>query len=384
VSVSDGYCLWSQRFDREIQDVFAIQDEIARTIADTLNVKLGHSATTTFVRGHNPPVEAYDCYLRGRFHWNKRSRQEFQWALESFQSALGHDPNYAPAYSGIADCHVGAASWGLVPPAEAWPKAKEAAEKALATDNTLAEAHASMGTIRMWYDWDWAKAEQEFLGAIDLNPGDPKAHIQYNLLLVQTGRSEEAEREVRIALSSDPLSVPINLYLAGVFHYRRDYKHSLEQCRKALELDPNDIESQIVLGLNLEQQHLYDDAIRALSRARELSGSNPLICGPLASCYAASGQKSTAMELLDEVNRAAQHTYVAPVTLAMIYLGLREKDLAFQWMEKAAEVHDVLLCYLGVNPIYDFVRDDPRYIALLRRLGLGRLAASLTPTATLM
>lgn len=381
VNVADGYCLWSQRFDREIQDIFAIQDEIAQSIAGMLNVKLAHGAAA-FGKRQTPNVEAYESYLRGRFHWNKRSGGGFQLALENFQAALRHDPNYAPAYSGIADYHAGAASWGLERPSEAWPKAKEAAEQALAIDPTLAEAHASMGTIRMWYEWDWAQAEREFLRAIELNPGEPKAHVQYNLLLVQTGRSKEAERQVRIALSNDPLSVPVNLYLAGVFHYRRDYERSLEQCRKALELDPNDIESHIVLGLNFEQQRLYEDALRALLRARELSGNNPLICGPLASCYTALGQQERTMELLGEVDRAARHAYVAPMTWVMIYAGLGDKDQAFQWLERAAEMHDVLLCYVGVNPIYDFIRDDSRYVALLQRLGLGRLAVPVLPTAT--
>jgi serine/threonine protein kinase/tetratricopeptide (TPR) repeat protein len=370
VNVNDGYCLWSQRFDREMKDVFEIQDEIARSIADTLKIELGRDIDEDLIRRRTLNLEAYDLYLRGRFQWNKRAGEGFGRALEYFEKALAHDPNYAPAYSGIADHHITAASWGLEPPAEAWAKAKVAVEKALALDDGLAEAHASMGTVRMWHEWNWSEAEREFRRAVDLNPGHPNAHVQYNLLLVQNGRFDEAEREIRTALSSDPLSIRINSYLAGVFHYRRQYDRSLQQCLRALELDPNDVELHVVQGLNYEQKGDYGEAILELEKARELSGNNPLILGPLGSCYAASGMKVRAMQLIDELDQASRQAYVAPITWAMIYLFLQQKDLAFKWLQKAAEMRDVLLCYLGVGPIYDCIRGDPRCATLLRQLGL--------------
>jgi tetratricopeptide (TPR) repeat protein len=237
-----------------------------------------------------------------------------------------------------------------------------------------------MGTIRMWYEWNWSSAEQEFLRAIDLSPGHPNAHVQYNLLLLQTGRFGEAEREVRVALASDPLSIRINSYLAGVFHYRGEYDRSLERCRRALELDPQDIELHIVLALNYEQKGMYKEAIRELEQAHELS-HNPLILGPLGSCYAAAGDHARARSFLDDLDRASQATYVAPITWVMIYLGLREFDQAFEWLEKAAQVRDVLLCYLRVGPIYQCIRDDPRYSELLRRIGLAHGIESRTLSA---
>ncbi len=370
VSAADGYCLWSQRFEEDMKDVFEIQDEIARTITETLKVELGGEGADALNRRRTKNLEAYDLYLRGRFHWNKRGGEGFGRTLECFEAALAQEPNYAPAYSGISDYHIAVASWGLEPPGEAWPKAKAAVSRAMELDERLSEAHASMGTIRMWYEWNWKEAEQEFRRAIELNPGHPNGHVQYNILLVQTGRYEEAEREIRAALLSDPLSISIHAYLAGVYHYRREYDRSLAECARALELDPDDIELHVVRGLNYEQKGMYEQAIRELERARELSGNNPLILGPLGSCYGGSGQKARAMELIAELDRVAKQAYVPPITWAMIYLGMGEKDLAFEWLEKAAEARDVLLCYLGAGPIYDSLHSDPRYGELLKRLGL--------------
>ncbi|MGC2111625.1 MAG: protein kinase [Candidatus Korobacteraceae bacterium] len=371
VNVSDGYCLWSQRFDCKMKDIFEVQEEIAQSITDFLKVELGSKAGTGLVKRYTENFEAYDLYLRGRFQSNKRSCEGFQKGLEYYQQALSHDPNYAPAYSGIADYYVALASWGLAPPSEVWPEAKEAAGKALTADDSLAEAHSSMGMIRMWFDWDWKEAEREFLQAIELKPGQALPHVQYSLLLVQRGRLEEAEEQIRAALACDPLSVTTNVYLAGVFHYARQYDRSLEQCRRALDLDPNDIEAHVVVGLNYEQKRMYPEAIAALEKAYQLAEKNPLLLGPLGSCYGGSGNKERARELLTELNLAAQQMYVAPITWVMLYLGIGEIDNAFEWLDKAAAAHDPLLCYLKIGPIYDCIRDDPRYGQLLQRIGLA-------------
>src|SRR5262249_493848 len=293
-----------------------------------------------------------------------------QSALHYFEMALEHDPNYAAAYSGIADYHIAVASWGLERPAEAWPKAKAAAVHALEQDPDLAEARASLGTISMWYDWEWKAAEREFLRAIALNPGHPNAHLQYNLLLVQTLRLSEAEDQVRAVLASDPLSVRANSYLAGVFHYRREYDRSLEQCRRTLELDPSDIELHVVVGLNYEQEGMFGEAMRELEKARAVSGDNPLILGPLGSCFAGCGELKEVRAILDELERMSGSMYVAAITRAMVFLGMRDADSAFKWLESAARAREILVCYLAVGPIYDCVRSDPRYREMLQRIGL--------------
>jgi serine/threonine protein kinase/tetratricopeptide (TPR) repeat protein len=383
VNVSDGYTLWSERFDCNLTDIFDVQDNMARSIADMLKVELGSKAGSSgLVKRYTDNFEAYDLYLRGRFQWNKRSPEGFQKALEYFQRALERDPNYAPALAGIADYYVSVASWGLAPPTVAWPEAKDAITKALAADDSLAEAHASLGMIHMWYEWNWKAAEREFLRAIELNQGLPLPHIYYNLLLVQTGRSDEAEVEVCQALANDPLSVPANIYLAGVYHYRRDYDGSLKQARRALDLDANDIEAHVVLALNYEQQRKYKEAIAELEKAHKLADYNPLLLGPLASCYGGSGDREKALMLLDELNAAAAQAYVAPISWVMIYLGLGDLEHAFEWLDKAAEARDPLLCYLKVGPIYDAIRADPRYADLLYRIGLAQDVTSELRTVT--
>ncbi len=372
VNVSDGFNLWSQRFDCQMTDIFEVQEEIAQSIADLLKVELDSKiGSSGLVKRYTDNIEAYDLYLRGRFQWNKRSGEGFLKALEYYERALALDPDYAPAYAGIADYHVSAASWGLEAPTEAWPKAKEAAEKALAADDTLAEAHASLGIIRMWYEWKWKDAEREFLRAIELKPGLPISHVYYNLLLVQTGRFDEAEEQIRQALASDPLSVPNNIYLSGLYHYRREYERSIEVAKRALEIDPNDIEAHIVIAINLEQKKEYANAISELEKAHELSGYNPLILGPLGSCYGGAGEKEKALAALEGLNEAAKQMYVAPISWVMLYLGIGDIERAFEWLDKAADARDVLLCYLKVGPIYEPLRDDGRYVDMLQRIGLS-------------
>jgi len=370
VNAEDGYCLWSQKFDCSARDIFDVQDEIAASITQALKARVDDEAATVTGHQQTDNLKAYELYLRGRHQWNMRSGEGLQNALHYFEAALEHDPKYAAAYSGIADYHIAVASWGLERPAEAWPKAKAAAVRALEQDPNLAEARASLGTISMWYDWEWKAAEREFLRAIFLSPGHPNGHIQYNLLLVQTLRLSEAEDQVRAVLAADPLSVRANSYLAGVYHYRRDYDRSLEQCRRTLELDPDDIELHVVLGLNYEQKGMYREAIQALEKARSLSGNNPLILGPLGSCFAGCGELKEGQRILDELEQMSFSMYVAAIARAMVFLGIKDLDSGFLWLESAARAREALVCYLAVGPIYDGIRRDPRYRDMLQRIGL--------------
>jgi serine/threonine-protein kinase len=370
VNAEDGYCLWSHKFDCSARDIFDVQDEIAASIAQALKSRVDDETATITARAQTANLKAYELYLRGRHQWNMRSGEGLQNALHYFEAALQHDPKYAAAYSGIADYHIAVASWGLARPAEAWPKAKAAAVRALEQDPDLAEARASLGTISMWYDWEWKAAEREFLRAIALSPGHPNGHIQYNLLLVQTLRLSEAEDQIRTVLAADPLSVRANSYLAGVFHYRREYDRSLEQCRRTLELDPNDIELHVVLALNYEQKRMFREAIRELERARVLSGNNPLILGPLGSCFAGCGELKEARRILDELEEMSLSMYVAAIARAMVFLGMQDRDTAFLWLDSAARAREALVCYLAVGPIYDGIRRDPRYREMLQRIGL--------------
>ena len=383
IKVADDDHLWAGRFDREIKDVFEIQDEIAHTIASTLQVKLLGKREDRLIKDYADNLEAYHLYLKGRYYWNKRSGEGFQKALEYFQASLAESADFAPAYAGLADCYVEAANWGMMPAAEAWPKAKEMALKAVEIDPTLAEAYVPLGMARMIYEWDWPGAEREYLRAIELNPGYAAAHMQYSMYLVATGRLAEAYRQIRRALDLDPLSIPLNSYLAGVFYYSREYDRSIEQCHKALELDSKDIELHVDLGLNYEQQGRFDESIKSYETASALSGGAPIILGVLGGVFAKAGARDKALAIEAQLNEIAKENYVSPGGWAMLYIGLDDKDKAFEWVAKACDNHDTVVCYLGVGPTWDPLRTDPRFQAMLKRIGLSELSVNVDSTISL-
>jgi serine/threonine-protein kinase len=380
IKVADDDHLWAGRFDREIKDVFEIQDEIAHTIATTLKVKLLAKREERLIKNYADNLEAYNLYLKGRYYWNKRSGEGFQKALEYFQAALTESPDFAPAYAGLADCYVEAANWGMTPASEAWPKAKELALKAVEIDPTLAEAYVPLGMARMIYEWDWPGAEREFVRALESNPGYGAAHMQYSMYLVATGRLAEAHREIRRALDLDPLSIPLNSYLAGFYYYSREYERSIEQCHKALELDSKDIELHVDLGLNYEQLARYEESINSFEMARDLSGGAPIILGVLGGVYAKSGARDKALAIEAQLTEIAKENYVPPGGWAMLYIGLGDNDKAFEWVEKACDNHDTVVCYLAVGPTYDPLRSDPRFQAMLKRIGLAEKSVNAAST----
>jgi TolB-like protein/Flp pilus assembly protein TadD len=372
VNVADGYHLWSERFDRRMQDVFDVQEEIATSIAKMLRPTLSRQFAEPLVKRYGGNLEAYHLYLKGRYYANKRSAEGFQKAVENFTRALGEDATYAPAHAGLADCYIYEASWGLAPPGEAWNRAAAAARRAVQSDDGLPEAHTALGAVLAFNEWDWVAAERECRRALDRNPGSVGAHIVYNIILVQLNRLDEARVEVERALELDPLSVPVNSYLAGIHYYGRDYDRSIEQVRKGLELDPNDIELHAVLGLNYEQKEMFDEAIAAFELARKLSGDFPIILGPLGGLYAKARVTEKARAIEAQLVERARTQYIPPIAWAMLYIGLNDRDRVFDWLEAAADARDTLLCYLGVSPIYDAFRSDDRYIRLMSRIGLSR------------
>ena len=373
VHVNDACQLWAGRFDRKMTDVFDIQDEIAQTIARTLEVTLTGLEGKALVKRYTDDLEAYQLYLKGRFHWNARTAEGFTRAREYFEAALARDPAYAPAYSGLADYYMSVAAWGLAPPTQAWPDAKTAALKALEVDPSLAEAHASLGVYRTYGEWDWAEGEREFLRARKLNPGDVNARVLYATYLIQRGRFADAQAEMERALDMDPLSATVNTYVAGVAHYARRYDDSIELCRKALELAPNDVELFCVLALNYEQKRMFETAIDTFETARRMSGESPLVLGSLGATYARAGRTEKARELAGQLQTMSHERYVPPIAHAWIHIALGEADQAFDWLERAADAHDSLLCYLGVGPIYDVLRAHPRFRGLMRTIGLQDL-----------
>lgn len=369
IKVSDGYHLWSGKFDRQMKDIFAIQDEIAQTVANALEITL-QPGQKVAVRGAQRNLEAYQQYLRGRYYWNQMTGEGFQKALAHFQEALKLDPLYGAAYAGVADYFTVMGVWSLAVPSDVWPKAKSAALKALELDSSLPEAHMSLGYVHIFYEWDRPQAEQEFRRALELNPGLSAAHYSYAIYLIQTGRAKEAVASMMKAKDLDPLSLLVCSGLAFVYYYDREYDRAIEEHRKVLELDPNYVYSLFGLGLVYQEQGRFKEAIELLEKAGAASGGSALILGFLGGCYGRAGMRDKALEVLKQLDQQAGQVYVSPVCQALVYTGMSENSRALDWLEQAAESRAVLLTYLSVMPPFDPLRSEPRLIALERRMSI--------------
>jgi serine/threonine protein kinase/tetratricopeptide (TPR) repeat protein len=354
--------LWGQQYNRKLADVFALQDEIAREITNTLRLRLTAQDEKRLAKRYTENVEAYQDYLKGRYSWDKKTEEGFKKGIEYFQQAIAIDPTYALAYAGVADCYTGLAGFGFVPAKEGYPRALEAALKALEIDDNLAEAHASLAFTKSNYDWDWSAAEREFKRAIELNPGSATAHHFYGLALAYMGgRFEEAIDESKRALDLDPLSLIINADLGHVFYEARKYDQAIEQERKTLEMDPNFSPARHWLGLAYLQKSMYKEGIAEF----EMEFSS------LGYAYAVAGRRTEAQQVLDKLNQLSKQKYVPAVSMARIYVGLGEKDQAFEWLEKAYQDGSIGGgTGIAVDPIFDPLRSDPRFADLLRRMNL--------------
>jgi eukaryotic-like serine/threonine-protein kinase len=372
VDVRYNKLLWGEQYERKMSELLQTQREIAREIVDKLKLKVS-GQEKGLAKHYTENNEAYQLYLRGRFYWNKRSEVGMQKSLEYFQQAIEKDPNFALAYSGMADAYdlLGAQdAAGGMPPNEAMPKAKAAALKALEIDDTLAEPHVSLAHVKYYYDRDWAVAEREYERAIELNPNYPTAHHWYAVFLMSAGRFDEALAQIRRAQELDPLSLPINMTLGWVLLNARQYDQSVEQLRKTLEMDPNFILAHHRLGLVYEQKGQYDEAIAEFRQVLNLSAGRPVGITALAHVYALSGKRAEAQKTLAELQEISKQRYVAPASIAIIYAALGDKDQAFAWLEKADKARDVMLARLKVDPRFDSLRSDPRFADLLRRIGI--------------
>jgi len=369
INVAGGYHLWSERYDREMTDVFAIQDEISQAIVDKLRVQLVPGQP--LVKRYTDNLEAYNLYVKGRYYLNKRSREALVKGREFLEQAIALDPNYALAYCGIAEFYWMSAHWGFLAPNEAMPQSKSAALKALQLDDTLPEAHCALGSVLGIYDFDWREAEREFKRALELNPASPTVHARYAFFLLRPiGRLEEATAEIDRALELDPLAAFFHLHLAYLFWVRRQYDRAIQQFRNTIEMEPSHYVGHWLLGVTYAQKGMFEEAIAARSRAFELSGRAPIMVATLAEGYAAMGRTSEAQKLLAELQELAQKTFVPAISIAWVYIGLRETDRALEWLNKAIEERDPMVAGLGVEPFYDSLRSDPRFHALLRKMCL--------------
>lgn len=368
VSVAAGASLWADKFDEQFTDIFEVEDSISEQVTRALTLKLTHEEKEQLAKHPTKDTEAYQAYLRGRYFWNKRTPEGFKKAIEYFQQAIEIDPNYALAYCGLADCYIMASGYNIFPPKEYLAKAEEAALKALKLDDTLAEAHVALSFHREEI-WDWSGAERESKRAIALKPNYAEAHRRYATYLRCMGRFEEAFTEIERALELDPLSLTINLSLGITLYFARQYDRAIEHLLKVLDLEPNFESVHFYLGVAFEQKKMYDEAIIAYKKAIKVVELDALAY--LGHAYAISGRIEEAQKVLDELLELAQKRYVEPFFIALIYTALDEMDYVFAWLEKSYDEHLSTLGVLKVDPMFDSLRDDPRFESLLQRIGLG-------------
>jgi eukaryotic-like serine/threonine-protein kinase len=373
VDAATGAQLWGEEYHRKISDVIAVKQAIAREVTEKLKLKLSGEEQRRLAKDDSTNTEAYRFYLRGRYFWNKRTPGGIKQAITEFQHAIERDPNFALGYVGLADCYTGLTFYNFAAPHEAMPKAKESAIKAVLLDNTVAEAHASLGHIVMNYDWDWPRAENEFKRSIELKPDYATAHQWYAIhYLTATGRLEEAVQEMKKALELEPASLVMNTFMGATLYYAGRYDEAIDQCRRTIEMDPNFAVAHWHLGLAYEQKQAFDEAIEEFKKAISLSGGSPLMRAALGHAYAKSQRADEANKILDELNELAKQQYVSPLELALIYVALGNDDKAFQFLEKAYAEHSFHLVNLNVSPQFKSIRSDLRFQQLVQRIGLSR------------
>lgn len=372
IDVEQDSQLWGEQYRRKLKDIFELEEEISREISGKLRLRLSGEEKKRLVKRYTENTEAYQLYLKGRYYTNKRTEDWIKKGIDHFQSAADADPNYALAYAGLADAYAFlASSTGGMPPRDTYPKAKAAALKALSIDDTLAEAHTSLGFFHLMYDWNFAESEREFKRAVKLNPGYANAHDGYGFLLKATGRNEEAIRASRQAKKLDPLSLFTNVSLGWAYYFARDYERAVEQGRKALELEPRFDFAYWIIGVALAQQGRMDESINALNQAVLLTGGGLTFEAHLGYAYALSGKREEARQVLADLEEIAKEKYVSAYYFAIIYLGLGEQELTFQWLERAAEERAGFLAFIKVEPMFDSLRADERFSELLGRMGLA-------------
>ncbi len=364
--------LWSQSYEGELQDTLALQNNVARAIADQIRISLNPQEQAALRNAKVVNPEAYVSYLKGRYFWNKRTADSLQVALAYFNQAIDQDPKYAQAYSGLADTYALLGDWqyAVMTPKDALPKAKAAAIKALELDNTLGEAHNSLAFCLDGFDWDFNSAGKEFRRAIELNPGYATAHHWYAWHLSLLGRYDEALAEMRKAENLDPLSLVINADLAELLALAHSYDESIQQSRKTIEMDPNFGLAHNHLGQAYLQKHMNEEAVVELQKAVQLSGGSPTCIANLARAYVASGKRSEAENLLGDLKKRANPSHSLASEIAVIYVALGDTDQAISWLKKGFEerFNPGVLLRPGLDPL----RSDPRFEELVRRVGLPR------------
>ena len=372
VQVSTDRHLWAETYESELGNILTLQSQVASAIVNEIRINLTPEEQKRLATPRLVNAQAYEDYLKGRYYWNKRSEEGLTKAVEYYQRAADKDPQYALAYAGLADCYdlLGSTVIGAMPSADAAPKAKAAALKALAIDPSLVDAEITLASVKLNYDWDWQGAENGFKHTLELNPDQATAHQRYSLYLTAMGRSQDSIVEVKRAHDLDPLSLSINFSLAWRLYLARQYDQAIQQSRSTIDLDPNFVLAHLVLGQTYEQKGEFEMAIAELKKAASISPDSPLMLGALGHAYAVAGDTADAEKLRDDLLRRSGRQYVSPFYIALIFTGLKQNEKALDWLDKAYQDRSNPLIFLKVDPELDPLRSSPRFQDLQRRIGL--------------
>jgi TolB-like protein len=370
INVADGYHIWSERYDRELQDIFEVQDEISKTIANRLKVTLRAEKQEPLVKAGTTNLEAYQLYLKGRFHMNKRTPDGYVEAVEYFQQAVDKDPVYAMAYTGLAEAYTQMAFMNVFPPKEMMPKAKAAAVKALELDNSLADPHVALGYASFGYDWDWVAAEKHFERAYALSPRGLIYHIYVPLYLGSLGRFEEALALANRAVELDPASPSASHLLAVQYFMARKFDQAIQECRRTLDMAPDLFLLYAVLAQAYAGKGMYREAMAELDKAPAMCRNIPSVAGIRGYVYGLLGERSEALQIIEQFKAISKQRYMPGFYIALVYAGLGDNDQAFAWLEKSVEERFVRLAYLAREPLWDPIRSDPRFAGIVRRVGI--------------
>ena len=369
IDIATGVYLWSETFDRPMQDVFAIQEEIARNIVRTLRLQLSSGAEAALLARPHTSVSSYDYYLKGRYHLHRRTPDDLARGLQYFEAAVAVDPDSALAHAGLADAYVLLVDYGLLHPTKGVPKVRAAATRAIELDPMLADAYPSLAVIRAHWDREWQDAEDLYRKAIGLNPGCATAHhwLATDFLAV-VGRLDEGELELEIALQLDPLSSIIHEGRASFSIWRRQYDEAVRRYCEIREFDPTFYKAYTGLGRVYALQGKYTDALAMLEKGRALAGDVPNILGAMGEIFALSGDTASARRILAELTARALDSYVPSTCFARVHSGLGEVERALDWLEKGCEQRELPMAMLKIHPVYDPLRDEPRFRAVVERM----------------
>jgi TolB-like protein/Flp pilus assembly protein TadD len=373
IQISPEKNLWAERYERPLGDIVILQGMLAREIADAIRVKLTPQEAGRFAQGRYVDEEAREADLKGRYYWNKRTEEATWKAIDYFQLAIAKDRNDARAYAGLADSYLSLALvealQEAIPPNEGFPKAREAVTRALEIDETLGEAHATLGHIHFQYDRDWAGAEREFTRAIELNPNYANAHLWYALSLMWTGRHDEALVEITRAQQLDPLLLAVSANVGFILAAAHRYDQAIAECRKTVDLDPNFPLGHYRLGQIYTLKGMYSEAIPELEKAVAVSRSSPRATAELGLAHALNGNKAEALRLVSDLITRSKQRYVSPFDVALIYAGLRDPKM-WDWLQRAERDRSPSLNFLILSPAFAGIRTDPRFSTLVRQIGL--------------